>query len=75
MLDSLGLMVQCDKCEVWQHCECMGLEQPDIPDQYYCEQCKPENHKQIRYHNGRYIHIKKKKSPCSFFFLLTFLFF
>ncbi|KAL7311602.1 Histone deacetylase complex subunit [Mucor circinelloides] len=50
---SLGLMVQCDKCEVWQHCECMGLEQPDIPDHYYCEQCKPENHKSLRQHNGR----------------------
>ncbi|GAN08574.1 transcriptional regulator [Mucor ambiguus] len=50
---SVGLMVQCDKCEVWQHCECMGLEQPDIPDHYYCEQCKPENHKSLRQHNGR----------------------
>ncbi|KAI8066262.1 uncharacterized protein B0P05DRAFT_598912 [Gilbertella persicaria] len=49
---SLGLMVQCDKCEVWQHCECMGLEQPDIPDHYYCELCKPENHKLTRYNNG-----------------------
>lgn len=52
-LDNLGLMVQCDKCEVWQHCRCMGLEQPDIPDQYYCEQCKPENHKTTRLTNGR----------------------
>ncbi|KAL9554151.1 hypothetical protein MBANPS3_002951 [Mucor bainieri] len=50
---SVGLMVQCDKCEVWQHCECMGLEQPDIPDHYYCEQCKPDNHKSLRQHNGR----------------------
>ncbi|KAI8644856.1 hypothetical protein BD408DRAFT_412617 [Parasitella parasitica] len=50
---SLGLMVQCDKCEVWQHCECMGLEQPDIPDHYYCEQCKPDNHKGLRQSNGR----------------------
>ncbi|KAG2211666.1 hypothetical protein INT47_008763 [Mucor saturninus] len=50
---NLGLMVQCDKCEVWQHCRCMGLEQPDIPDQYYCEQCKPENHKTTRLSNGR----------------------
>ncbi|CEP10759.1 hypothetical protein [Parasitella parasitica] len=47
------LMVQCDKCEVWQHCECMGLEQPNIPDHYYCEQCKPENHKSLRQSNGR----------------------
>lgn len=40
-LDSNGLMVQCDQCEVWQHCECMGLEEADIPDQYFCEQCRP----------------------------------
>ncbi|OBZ83749.1 putative histone deacetylase complex subunit cti6 [Choanephora cucurbitarum] len=62
---SLGLMVQCDKCEVWQHCECMGLEPPDIPDQYYCEQCKPENHKHIRYHHGRSkrYYVASEKSP------------
>ncbi|RUS27594.1 hypothetical protein BC938DRAFT_483022, partial [Jimgerdemannia flammicorona] len=40
----VGLMVQCDKCEVWQHCDCVGLIEKDIPDQYYCELCKPENH-------------------------------
>ncbi|KAL0092502.1 hypothetical protein J3Q64DRAFT_1633808, partial [Phycomyces blakesleeanus] len=48
-----GLMVQCDKCEVWQHCECVGLEEQDIPDQYYCEQCKPENHSVVRQTHGR----------------------
>ncbi|KAF7732551.1 hypothetical protein EC973_003298 [Apophysomyces ossiformis] len=53
MLDNVGLMVQCDKCEVWQHCECMGLEEQDIPDQYYCEQCKPENHTALRSAHGR----------------------
>ncbi|ORZ00619.1 hypothetical protein BCR43DRAFT_511598 [Syncephalastrum racemosum] len=41
---NVGLMVQCDQCEVWQHCECMGLGEQDIPEHYYCEQCKPENH-------------------------------
>ncbi|ORZ14726.1 hypothetical protein BCR42DRAFT_57299 [Absidia repens] len=48
-----GLMVQCDKCEVWQHCECMGLAEEDIPDQYYCEECKPENHASSKMPNGR----------------------
>ncbi|KAI9485911.1 MAG: hypothetical protein EXX96DRAFT_472984, partial [Benjaminiella poitrasii] len=52
-LDNMGLMVQCDQCEVWQHCECMGLDQPNIPDHYYCEKCKPENHKIVSSHNGR----------------------
>lgn len=41
-------MVCCDECEVWQHCECMGLEEQDIPDQYFCELCKPCNHIEIK---------------------------
>ncbi|CAO3597995.1 unnamed protein product [Absidia cylindrospora] len=49
-----GLMVQCDQCEVWQHCKCVGLEEEkDIPDQYYCEQCRPENHKAVKTTHGR----------------------
>lgn len=51
--DSVGLMVQCDECEVWQHCECMGLDEPDIPDQYFCELCKPENHFVTRLSSGK----------------------
>ncbi|KAI8878886.1 hypothetical protein K501DRAFT_227667 [Backusella circina FSU 941] len=50
---NVGLMVQCDKCEVWQHCDCMGLKEQDIPDHYYCELCKPENHTVTRLANGR----------------------
>ncbi|KAG1151743.1 hypothetical protein G6F37_006265 [Rhizopus arrhizus] len=50
---SVGLMVQCDECEVWQHCECMGLDEPDIPDQYFCELCKPENHFVTRLSSGK----------------------
>ncbi|KAI9282671.1 hypothetical protein BY458DRAFT_496944 [Sporodiniella umbellata] len=50
---SVGLMVQCDDCEVWQHCSCMGLDEPDIPDQYFCEVCKPENHFTTRLANGK----------------------
>ncbi|XP_075418923.1 histone-lysine N-methyltransferase ASH1L isoform X3 [Tenrec ecaudatus] len=34
-----GLMIQCDKCMVWQHCDCMGLSS-DV-DHYLCEQCDP----------------------------------
>ncbi|KAI8061622.1 hypothetical protein BC940DRAFT_133023 [Gongronella butleri] len=47
--DDEGLMVQCDACEVWQHCKCVGLqEETDIPDQYYCELCRPSNHKLVK---------------------------
>ncbi|KAL9051070.1 MAG: hypothetical protein Q9162_006243 [Coniocarpon cinnabarinum] len=35
----------CDKCNVWQHNDCMGLPIRNFkPEEYYCEQCKPENH-------------------------------
>ncbi|KAI8988767.1 hypothetical protein BDB01DRAFT_783079 [Pilobolus umbonatus] len=45
---SVGLMVCCDQCEVWQHCDCMGLEEQDIPEHYYCELCKPNDHIEIK---------------------------
>lgn len=40
-------MICCDKCLAWQHNDCMGLKfaKGKEPDEYYCEQCKPENHK------------------------------
>lgn len=50
---NVGLMVQCDMCEVWQHCRCIGLKEAKIPDHYYCEQCQPKNHQFIITTNGR----------------------
>lgn len=43
------VMIVCDNCEAWQHNECMEIsENPDdLPDQYFCEQCKPEDHKEL----------------------------
>ncbi|KAL3470761.1 transcription factor S-II, central domain-containing protein [Aspergillus californicus] len=40
-------MICCDQCSAWQHNDCMGLPyaKGEVPDQYFCEQCKPENHK------------------------------
>ncbi|KAJ5928766.1 Zinc finger PHD-type [Penicillium verhagenii] len=40
-------MICCDDCSAWQHNDCMGLvfAKGAEPDQYYCEQCRPENHK------------------------------
>ncbi|KAI1979152.1 Transcription factor bye1 [Ophidiomyces ophidiicola] len=40
-------MICCDKCSAWQHNDCMGLAfaKGDEPAEYFCEQCKPENHK------------------------------
>uniref|UniRef100_A0A3Q2PDK7 Ash1 (absent, small, or homeotic)-like (Drosophila) n=1 Tax=Fundulus heteroclitus TaxID=8078 RepID=A0A3Q2PDK7_FUNHE len=34
-----GVMIQCEKCMVWQHCDCMRLETE--VEHYLCEQCDP----------------------------------
>lgn len=38
--------VSCDACEVWQHNVCMGVTDDDeeLPEHYFCEQCRPEEH-------------------------------
>lgn len=42
-------MVICDKCSAWQHNICMGISEnaDELPEHYFCEQCKPEDHKQL----------------------------
>lgn len=39
--------IQCEKCQAWQHCVCMGMSifQEDIKAiTYSCEKCSPESH-------------------------------
>ncbi|XP_073493362.1 histone-lysine N-methyltransferase ASH1L isoform X2 [Phyllobates terribilis] len=36
-----GLMIQCEKCMVWQHCDCMGVTS-DV-EHYLCEHCDPRD--------------------------------
>ncbi|KAI8817722.1 uncharacterized protein EV422DRAFT_540630 [Fimicolochytrium jonesii] len=43
-VDSFGVMVQCEDCLVWQHCECMHVNPKRLPKHYFCEECKPGNH-------------------------------
>ena len=40
--------IACDKCGAWQHIICMGISRydEDIPKKYFCELCRPENHKE-----------------------------
>lgn len=42
-------MICCDQCSAWQHNDCMELPfaKGEVPDQYFCEQCRPEEHKEL----------------------------
>ena len=40
-----SLMIQCEICSAWQHGPCVGiLENGEVPESYYCEQCRPDLH-------------------------------
>ncbi|CAI6331844.1 unnamed protein product [Periconia digitata] len=42
-------MICCDQCEVWQHNQCLDLPEGEYWDNrsYYCERCKPEDHREL----------------------------
>lgn len=40
--ESIGVMIQCEECGVWQHCDCMNII--DDPVNYWCEECRPQDH-------------------------------
>jgi len=42
-------MICCEGCEAWQHNECMEMSEDDdeLPDNYYCEQCRPQDHVEL----------------------------
>ncbi len=54
LLDDTGnFFIQCDNCQVWQHGGCVGLLDASMsPDEYFCEECKPEYHKIYRISTG-----------------------
>lgn len=43
-------MIQCERCEAWQHNICVGLLESNaaLPNQYYCEVCQPKRHGRFR---------------------------
>ncbi|CAJ0936084.1 unnamed protein product, partial [Mesorhabditis belari] len=34
-------MIQCEKCDAWQHMKCMGIPYTKPPEKYLCERCDP----------------------------------
>ncbi|XP_030761841.1 uncharacterized protein LOC115886711 isoform X2 [Sitophilus oryzae] len=38
-----GYMVECDRCKVWQHVQCV-IKNRVIPDEYLCDMCDPSKH-------------------------------
>ncbi|KAJ2550458.1 hypothetical protein EV175_004062, partial [Coemansia sp. RSA 1933] len=32
-------MIQCDNCFMWLHIECVGVDQNDLPNEYFCVRC------------------------------------
>lgn len=51
-----GYMICCDKCSVWQHVVCMGLDRENIPDEYLCDKCGP---RQVDKQRARRIQTRK----------------
>jgi hypothetical protein len=42
-------MICCDSCTAWQHNKCLNLPEGDYWEgkDYYCEQCRPEDHQDL----------------------------
>lgn len=40
--DEHGTMVQCDKCRIWLHSECVGLTEEALDDSFHCANCKEQ---------------------------------
>jgi len=60
--DTDGLMIQCDKCQVWQHGDCVGVFK-EIKGQYFCENCKPHHkiHVEARKHRAEVTQARQRR--------------
>lgn len=47
--DEHGTMVQCDKCQVWLHSECVGLTEDALDELFYCGKCKESPKQQVSF--------------------------
>lgn len=53
-----GYMIQCDRCFVWQHVDCMEIDRENIPDEYLCEACEPRHVDRFR---ARALQIRRRQ--------------
>ncbi|KDR16326.1 Histone-lysine N-methyltransferase MLL5 [Zootermopsis nevadensis] len=53
-----GYMICCDKCFVWQHVDCMGIDRSNIPDEYMCERCQP---RRVDRQHARTLQLRKRE--------------
>ncbi|XP_045620704.2 uncharacterized protein upSET isoform X1 [Procambarus clarkii] len=68
-----GYMIQCDRCFVWQHVDCMEIDRDNIPDEYLCEACDP---RPIDRFKARALQIRRRQEikahlASSFYFRLS----
>ena len=47
LLAATSAYIQCDECKVWQHCECMRVNENIRLDVYFCEKCLPSAHTEL----------------------------
>ncbi|KAJ6438812.1 tat pathway signal sequence [Purpureocillium lavendulum] len=47
--DSGEAWISCETCFVWQHNVCVGVSsfEDEIPENYWCERCRPQDHKEL----------------------------
>ena len=39
-----GFLIECNKCNKWQHGVCMGISEGNVPELYECSICIPDAH-------------------------------
>ncbi|TVY65539.1 putative histone deacetylase complex subunit cti6 [Lachnellula suecica] len=53
-VDEAIMFLQCDRCSAWQHGKCVSImNESQSPDEYFCEECRPDLHKFFTDKNGQ----------------------
>jgi len=51
--DQDGFMLCCEKCNVWQHGDCVGVAEENEPEEYFCEVCMPNHPIHVNNRNNK----------------------